>query len=181
MLTLLLLNVSMTLSASPASEKPISAMTVGCAAISLQNCSSPLTLRITLSMSAAVVPGAKLLAITAYGPPAAPLMLMLPPFAAAFFPALLFLGTVASLEVSLAARWLLLLEIGGRVGPRPLRGVALFERGIDAVRLVTPTRLARLPPMGAFFVLFAAPGALWRRFLPKMSCASCSFLRFWRA
>jgi hypothetical protein len=45
--------------------------------------------------------------------------------------------------------------------------------------LFTPTRLARLPPMGAFLVLPAA-GALWRRFLPKMSCASCSFLRFWR-
>jgi hypothetical protein len=34
----------------------------------------------------------------------------------------------------LAARWLLLLGSGGLVGPRPLRGVALFERGIDAVR-----------------------------------------------
>lgn len=44
---------------------------------------------------------------------------------------------------------------------------------------VTPTRLARLPPIGPF-LLFPAAGALWRRFLPKMSCASCSFLRFWR-
>jgi hypothetical protein len=63
-LTLLLLNVSMTLSASPTFVKPISAMTVGCAAMSLQNCSSPPTLLITLSISAAVVPGAKLLATT---------------------------------------------------------------------------------------------------------------------
>jgi hypothetical protein len=63
-LTLLLLKVSITLSASPAFVKAISAMTVGCAAISLQNCKSPPTLRITLSMSAAVVPGAKLLATT---------------------------------------------------------------------------------------------------------------------
>jgi len=102
--------------------------------MSLQNCSSPPTLRITLSMSAAVVPGAKLLAITMYGPPAAPLMLMLPPFAAAFLPALFFRGSGASLEGVLAARWLLLLESGGLVGPRPLRGVALFERGMDAVR-----------------------------------------------
>jgi len=102
--------------------------------MSLQNCRSPPTLRITLSMSAAVVPGAKLLAITTYGPPAAPLMLMLPPFAAAFLPALFFLGSGASLEGVLAARWLLLVESGGLVGPRPLRGVALFERGIDAVR-----------------------------------------------
>lgn len=133
-LTLLLLKVSMTLSASPASVKPISAMTVGVAATSLQNCRSPPTLRITLSMSAAVVPGAKLLAITTYGPPAAPLMLMLPPFAAAFFPALFFLGSGASLEGTLAPRWLLLFESGGLVGPRPLRGVALFGRGIDAVR-----------------------------------------------
>jgi hypothetical protein len=85
-------------------------------------------------MSAAVVPGAKLLAITTYGPPAAPLMLMLPPFAAAFLPALFFLGSGASLEGVLAARWLLLLGSGGLVGPRPLRGVALFERGMDAVR-----------------------------------------------
>jgi hypothetical protein len=54
----------MTLSASSAFVKPISAMTVGVAAMSLQNCRSPPTLRITLSMSAAVVPGAKLLAIT---------------------------------------------------------------------------------------------------------------------
>lgn len=44
--------------------------------------------------------------------------------------------------------------------------------------LFTPTRLARLPPMGPFLVWFPAAGALWRRFLPKMSCASCSFLRF---
>lgn len=127
----------MTWSASPTFVKPISAMTVGCAASSLQNCRSPPTLRITLSMSAAVVPGAKLLATTTYGPPAAPLMLMLPPpfpTAVAFLPALLFLGSGASFEGTLAARWLLLLESGGLVGPRPLRGVALFERGIDAVR-----------------------------------------------
>lgn len=44
---------------------------------------------------------------------------------------------------------------------------------------VTPTLLARLPPRGAFLV-FPVAGALWRRFLPRMSCASCSFLRFWR-
>lgn len=61
-------------------------------------------------------------------------MLMLPPFAAAFLPVLFFLGSGASLEGALAARLLLLLGSGGLVGPRPLRGVALFERGIDAVR-----------------------------------------------
>ena len=61
-------------------------------------------------------------------------MLMLPPFTATFLPALFFLGSGASLEGVLAARLLLLLGSGGLVGPRPLRGVALFERGIDAVR-----------------------------------------------
>jgi hypothetical protein len=64
-------------------------------------------------------------------------MLMLPPLpptTAAFLPASWFLGSGASLEGTLAARWLLLLRSGGLVGPRPLRGVELFERGIDAVR-----------------------------------------------
>jgi len=110
-------------------------MTVGLEAISLQYKMSPPTLRITLSMSAAVVPGAKLLATTTYGPPAAPLMLMLPPFAAGFFaPNVLLLGCAANFEDTLALRWLLLLTGGGLVGPRPLRGVVLFERGIDDVR-----------------------------------------------
>jgi hypothetical protein len=76
-LTLWLLKVSMTVSAAVTSAKPISAMTVGLAEMSLQYSRSPPTLRITLSMSAAVVPGAKLLATTTYGPPAAPLMLMI--------------------------------------------------------------------------------------------------------
>lgn len=123
-------------------------------------------------------------------------MLMLPPFAAGFFGAnVLVLGCVgASFEGTLAPRWLLLLMGGGLVGPRPLRGAALFERGMDAVRccggqkrrspackievctLFTPTLLARLPPIGAF-LMFPAGGALWRRFLPKISWASCSCLR----
>jgi hypothetical protein len=64
MLTLWLLKVSITVSAALTSAKPISAMTVGLAAMSLQYRRSPPTLRITLSMSAAVVPGAKLLATT---------------------------------------------------------------------------------------------------------------------
>jgi len=63
-LTLWLLNVSITVSAALTSAKPISAMTVGLEAMSLQYRRSPPTLRITLSMSAAVVPGAKLLATT---------------------------------------------------------------------------------------------------------------------
>ena len=63
-LTLWLLKVSITVSAALTSAKPISAMTVGLAAMSLQYSRSPPTLRITLSMSAAVVPGAKLLATT---------------------------------------------------------------------------------------------------------------------
>ena len=57
-------------------------------------------------------------------------------FAAGFFGAnVLLLGCVgASFEGTLAPRWLLLLMGGGLVGPRPLRGAALFERGMDAVR-----------------------------------------------
>jgi hypothetical protein len=63
-------------------------------------------------------------------------MLMLPLFAAGFFaPNVVGLDCAgASFEDTLVPRWLLLLMGGGLVGPRPLRGVVLFERGMDAVR-----------------------------------------------
>lgn len=58
------LNVSITFSAPARSTNIISAITVGCEATSLQFVMSPPTLCITLSMSAAVVPGAKFCATT---------------------------------------------------------------------------------------------------------------------
>lgn len=103
--TFLLLNVPMTASAPARSVKHISAITVGDDATSLQYIISPPTLAMTLSMSAAVVPGTKLLAMTMYGPPAAPLMLIsaAPPTALASAAAAtpLFLAASAGARLSL--------------------------------------------------------------------------------
>ena len=83
--TFLLLKVVMTLSALCLSTKTISAMTVGVEVMILQLCISPALGTMADSISAAVVPGAKLLPITTYGP-ARPRMLssslapLVPPF-----------------------------------------------------------------------------------------------------
>ena len=72
------LNVATTFAAPSSSRKIISAMTVGKLDTSLQLDISPPMLYITLSISAAVVPGAKFCAITTFvgaGTAAAPLML----------------------------------------------------------------------------------------------------------
>lgn len=68
----------MTFSAPAFSEKMISAMTVGWALIKRQDKISPPIEDIEASMSDAVVPGAKLLAMTVNGP-AAPRMVNPPP------------------------------------------------------------------------------------------------------
>lgn len=66
--TFWLLNVAITFSAPAFSVNTISAMTVGVDATILQLCSSPPMGSIADSISAAVVPGAKLLPCTTYGP-----------------------------------------------------------------------------------------------------------------
>lgn len=66
--TFLLLKVEITLSALLLSANIISAMTVGVEVMILQLCISPTVGTIADSISAAVVPGAKLLPITTYGP-----------------------------------------------------------------------------------------------------------------
>ena len=83
--TFLLLKVAITLSALCLSTNTISAMTVGVEVMILQLCISPALGTMADSISAAVVPGAKLLPITTYGP-ARPRMLssslapLVPPF-----------------------------------------------------------------------------------------------------
>ena len=66
--TFWLLNVAITFSAPALSVNTISAMTVGVDATILQRWISPPIGSIADSMSAAVVPGAKLLPCTTYGP-----------------------------------------------------------------------------------------------------------------
>jgi hypothetical protein len=63
-----LLKVAITFSAPPLSVKTISAMTVGDDVKIWQDCISPPSGVIADSMSALVVPGAKLLPMTVYGP-----------------------------------------------------------------------------------------------------------------
>lgn len=105
--------------------------------MSRQNIISLLTLRITLSISAAVVPGAKLDAQTKYGPPAAPRKLM---FWLDCIP-LLCGGSAPTVSITAMLARLSVVEAAGRekvegglVGPRALRGVVLLERGTEAVR-----------------------------------------------
>jgi hypothetical protein len=67
-LTVWLLKVAMTLSAPSLVSKTISAMTRGCVLTRRHDTTGPLCGVMALSMSAAVVPGAKFCAITTYGP-----------------------------------------------------------------------------------------------------------------
>lgn len=68
MYTFWLLNVSTTLSAPSLVSNTNSAMTFGCSAMMTQLMTTPPTGVIALSMSAAVVPGARFFATTGYGP-----------------------------------------------------------------------------------------------------------------
>lgn len=76
--TFSLLNVAITFSAPILSTKTISAMTVGDDVITLQLVISPPTGIIADSISAAVVPGAKLLPTTTHGPAKPRILMPLP-------------------------------------------------------------------------------------------------------
>lgn len=89
--TVWLLKVAMTLSAPSLLSKTISAMTIGCCFSTRQLVTMPPTGVMALSMSAAVVPGAKFCAITTNGP-ASPLMVM--PLLNALAPAIIAFGAV---------------------------------------------------------------------------------------
>lgn len=142
--TFLLLNVLITVSAPDFSTKVISAMTVGVVATRRHSVICPPTSSMTLSMSAAVVPGAKLEAMTTCGPAAAPLMLTpgpLPFVAAASYPpcplllALLMGSDDGCEKAEGLARWLSV--VGGRLklgGLRAPRIGAVLERVSDEVR-----------------------------------------------
>lgn len=175
------LNCSITLSAPEGSTNTNSAITVGVLDTSRQLVSSPPTLSMTLSISAAVVPGAKFCATMTTGAEAAPLILRPAPPPLPFAKLLLLReptsgrvdegreGTVAS-EMSLRRR------LSGAAAPgRVLRELLL--RGRDELcGLLTPTRLARLPvrPLGP------ADGALERRPLPRSFWARFSAAFFLR-
>lgn len=77
--TLRLLNMAITLSAPLFSTNCISTMTVGLALVSLQPIISPPTGVMTASISAAVVPGAKLLATTVQPEGCAAPRMLIPP------------------------------------------------------------------------------------------------------
>lgn len=128
----------MTASAPDFSTKPISAMTVGADATSLQYVSCPPTLCITLSMSAAVVPGTKLCAITTYGPAAAPLKLKPPPLLAPGGSLCPMVGASLLRSIVEIVRGVRVRSLsGGRLRPegwRGLRGGGALGRGRDVLR-----------------------------------------------
>ena len=77
-MTFSLFNVAITSSAPPLSMKTISAITVGDDVMTRQECISPPTGIIADSISADVVPGAKLLPTTVYGPASPRILIPMP-------------------------------------------------------------------------------------------------------
>lgn len=171
------LNCSITLSAPAASTNTISAITVGLAATSRQLTSSPPTLFITLSISAAVVPGAKFCATITSGAVAAPRILS--PALPFTTPLLLRDPTSGRVEEGREGRSIRSLRrrVRGATFERGLRGV--LARGREELRLEMPTREARLFWRGE--ALGPVGGALERRPLLERSfwasASACRFLR----